>query len=65
VSLIFSRLLRLEASEEVRLALECLVLEKEPLGKDLMLKLPSKDLSASFEIADVEELSSEIGGSGH
>jgi hypothetical protein len=32
----------LASSEEVRLAMDCSVLEKEPLGKDLMLNLHSK-----------------------
>jgi len=31
------------ATEEVRLALDCSVLEKEPLGKDLLLKLQGKE----------------------
>jgi hypothetical protein len=33
---------RLAASEEVRMALDCSVLEKKPLGKDLLLNLQGK-----------------------
>jgi hypothetical protein len=36
------------ASKEVRLALDCFVMEKEPLGKDLLLKLQGKEHPACF-----------------
>jgi hypothetical protein len=42
---------RLAASEEVRLAMDCYVLEKESLGKDLMLNLQSKGLPARLPSA--------------
>jgi hypothetical protein len=41
-------MVRPAASEEVRLALDCFVMEMEPLGKDLLLKPQVKEHSTRF-----------------